>query len=86
MTQQVILVCLCGMEAKTAAERLCANIHSALDNYRISFQEISSVLEALFKVQPVIALDTFLLSSPTYYNAFLFDVDSDGGLLSRKWN
>lgn len=60
-THTVILLCLAGEHAQDAARQVCANIRSAHERAYFPFHGLTHILEALFKAQPFVALDTFLL-------------------------
>lgn len=71
----VIRICLAGKDGIAAAEKVCADIRSALDSYHVSSNELSYSLNALFEPQPFVALDSFLLQTPTHHMGYLFDSD-----------
>ncbi|MDB6170929.1 MAG: hypothetical protein JWL59_240 [Chthoniobacteraceae bacterium] len=72
---EVIQVCLAGEDGQPAAEKVCANIRSELDSYHVSPYDLSYVLKALFETQTFVALDAFLLQTPSLYNRSLFAAD-----------
>ena len=63
--QTVIDLCLSGEAGKDAAEKVCAAFRTALDSYHISSHNYLATLNALFGAQPFVALDVFLLPTPT---------------------
>lgn len=68
----VICECLAGKEGADASIQVCMNIRSQLEQYQIYSHDISHVLKALFKTQPSVALDVFLLPEPISHHFFLF--------------
>ncbi len=69
----VIQICLTGEDAQPAAEQVCANIRSAHEGVHISPDDLSHTLKALFETQPFVALDTFLLPTPSPDSHQIFD-------------
>jgi hypothetical protein len=69
----VIRVSLGGQEGRDATRIVCRSIRTALDKVRISAQDLQYVLKGLFKVQPDIALDEFLLPTPLRQNRFVLE-------------
>lgn len=70
----VIRICLGGESARTAAERVCANLRSVRENIHTSARDHSHILRALFEMQPIVALDKFLLPKPPPGDDLLFDL------------
>lgn len=60
---EVILACLSGGDGEPAAKKLCEGTRSAVERSDVFIHDTSHSLEAVFKVQPFIALDSFLLPS-----------------------
>jgi len=61
--QSVILKCL-GPQREHAAKQVCQNLHWSLSRGTISTHDVEQTLEALFKTNPHVALDAFLLPPP----------------------
>lgn len=70
---EVIRICLAGEDGEPAAKKLCANIRSALDSYCVFPHDLSYILKSLFETQPFVALDVFLLQSPSLHSRHLLD-------------
>ena len=64
-THTVIDICLAGSDGKNAAEKVCAAFRIALESYRVSSHDHQDTLKSLFETQPFVALDAFLLPTPT---------------------
>lgn len=71
----VILICLTGHEGRRAAEKVCTNICSALDAYRVSPHNLNYIFKALLETQLFVTLDAFLLSPSPYGIRQRFDLD-----------
>lgn len=69
----VVKLCLAGPEATDDAKIVCANVRAALEEYRASDHDIGHLLKGLFKAQPDVALDCFLLGGPPRRNRHLFE-------------
>lgn len=69
----VVKHCLAGPEAVEDAKIVCANVRAALEDYRAWVHDASHLLEGLFKAQPQVALDCFLLDGPLRPNRHLFE-------------
>jgi len=59
--QEVVEVCLARAEGEAHARTVCRNVREGLDSYVLSTYKIGNLLKALFAVQPIVALDAFLL-------------------------
>lgn len=70
---EVIRICLADEDGEPAAKKLCANIRSALDSYCVFPHDLSYILKSLFETQPFVALDVFLLQSPSPHSRHLLD-------------
>jgi hypothetical protein len=74
-THTVIRICLTGDQGRGAAEKVCSNICSALDAYRIFPQSLADIFKALLEAQPFVTLDAFLLSPSPHGIRHRFDLD-----------
>lgn len=62
---EVVRICLHGEEGRSTAREMCRNIHERFESSLIfSLRDLVDTLRALFEVQPLVALDAFLLGSP----------------------
>ena len=71
----LIDLCLEGGEGRIAAGIVCQRIRSLIDSYAVNSRDLVHTLTALFRVQPFIALDAFLLPD---------DSSDEGCLLSDE--
>lgn len=69
----VVERCLVGSAAADDARIVCRNLRVAIEEYRASASDANDLLEGLFKTQPEVALDCFLLNGPPPRNDHLFD-------------
>lgn len=69
----VVKRCLSWPEAVEDARIVCTNLRAALDEFRASAYHVEHLLKSLFKAQPEVALDVFLLDGPPHHNRHLFD-------------
>lgn len=65
--------CLVGPAAADDARIVCRNLRVAIEEYRASVCDAKDLLKGLFKTQPEVALDCFLLEGPPARNHYLFD-------------
>ena len=72
---QVISICLVGEAGRKAAKMVCEHIRVALENHQVSSLDLTFTLKVLFEIQPLVALDSFLLSATMHPNSCLFDMD-----------
>lgn len=62
---QLVNVCCSGAEGERVAYDLCTRIARAFASMHIHTTDVHTVLNAVFKAQPLIALDVFLLPDPS---------------------
>lgn len=67
----VVKMSLRGEEGADSARQVCANLRARLDDVRRAPRDIDDTLDALFKVQPAIALSAFLLGDQPLANHHL---------------
>lgn len=68
----IIGVCCAGPEGQTLTREICIQISNDIKTSYLSYHDISHVLDALLKTQPLIALDHFLTQELAPYNRWLF--------------
>jgi hypothetical protein len=77
---QLLQACCSGADGAQVARDLCMQLAKELASMRVHSVNIETVLKALFKVQPLIALDEFLLYEPTSHEArpleSIFEIDA----------
>jgi len=78
-THTVIKICLIGEDGQYAAKKVCENIRKTYEPYRNFSYDLNYTMNALFEVQPFVALDTFLLPSKTKGDSNEFDMDVGTG-------
>lgn len=66
----LVAACLAGENGRHAAEKVCANVRTALEEHYIFSGHLNSILKALFETQPFVALDTFF--APPHLDPELF--------------
>lgn len=66
-------VCLSGAEGREAARAVCRAVRAGLETVHISSRDLQQLLTGLFEVHADIALDEFLLCSPTRRSRSLFE-------------
>lgn len=74
--RSVAELCLSGPDAAEDARIVCANLREALNQFRVSTHDVNELLVALFKTQPTVALDTFLLGNAPLENYHLLELRS----------
>lgn len=76
-------VCLVGAEAEPVARTVCERVRASLEEYRVHLHDVTSLLDGLFKIQPFVALDAFLLPDPPEKNSRIFDPDGTGSPIEK---
>jgi hypothetical protein len=71
--RQVVKVCLAGDLGREAARVVCDNLRAALEDNYVSSHNASYILDGLFRTQPQVALDAFLLPGPPRRSRHLFE-------------
>lgn len=71
----VIQLCCSGAAGEACARAVCALVRQALETSRLTTHDIGQVLKALFKAQPLIALDIFLLPGTAFKDRRIFEAD-----------
>jgi hypothetical protein len=70
---KIVERCLAGPTAADDARIVCRNLRVAFEAYRASASDANHLVEELFKTQPEVALDCFLLDEPPTRKDHLFD-------------
>jgi len=80
--ETLVTVCLSGEKDAAAAETVCSNLRATLENTYIPSQDIDRTLAALFRAQPLMALDSFLIPNLIRPKWQFFDAKELGGIIS----
>jgi len=67
--------CLDGKEGAKTAKIICERLHAGFANYTLSEIDFPQLLTCLFRLQPIIALDTFLDSDEIVFRSYSFNDD-----------
>jgi hypothetical protein len=89
----VICVCCSGTDGEDTALDICVHLCAAIESFQLSPSNVSYVLKGLFKTQPFVALDVFLLYGVTpgipgrFEVHFRYDTPVEGldSAVLRQW-
>lgn len=70
----IVRVCLDGEGGRDTMRGVCRAVRAGLDTIRVSSSDLQHLLKGLFQVHPEIALDEFLLPTPTRRSRQLFEI------------